>query len=286
MRQRLFICLIFWPVAASAWSVLDSWADVVLTQIRTRQPLPILTTLDPALTLEDAYSIQRTVVRELTLKAPPAGFRADLTTPMGRARLHSDRAITLAILKDQWLNDGATILRPASSKLRVAPALAFTLRQPARRQLLRVSDAWAYIRDVRPAVLLLDDTADGPGKLQLQDLVAANGGLARVVVGSPFARADSQSVDAIFLEMLRAGVVVDRAKATNVMGGQYAAVRWLLNDLLLRGWTSQAGQLLVTGPLSEPVPAQVGSWLVDYRDQGKLEFTIGDSPRGAPNPLR
>jgi len=86
--------------------------------------------------------------------------------------------------------------------------------------------------------------------------------------------------------MLRAGVVVDRAKATNVMGGQYAAVRWLLNDLLVRGWTAQAGQLLVTGPLSEPVPAQVGSWLVDYRDQGKLEFTIGDSPRGAPNPLR
>jgi 2-keto-4-pentenoate hydratase len=286
MRLRLFICLIFWSAAASAWSVLDSWADVVLTQIRAHQPLPILTSLDPALTLEDAFSIQRTVVRELTLQVPPVGFRADLTTPLGRAKLHSDRAITLAILKDQWLNNGATILRPASSKLRVAPALAFTLRQPVQRQLLRVSDAWAYIRDVRPAVLLLDDTAVGPGKLQLPDLVAANGGLARVVVGAPFARADSQSVDAIFLEMLRAGVVVDRAKATNVMGGQYAALRWLLNDLLVRGWTTQAGQLLVTGPLSEPVPAQVGSWLVDYRDQGKLEFTIGDSPRAAPNPLR
>ncbi|MSQ68820.1 MAG: hypothetical protein EXR83_11630 [Gammaproteobacteria bacterium] len=286
MRQRLLIGLIFWPTLAGAWSVLDNWADVVLTQIRAHQAPPILTRVAPDLTIEDAFSIQRTVVRELTLTAPPVGFRADLTTPLTRARLHSDRAITLAILKDQRLDNGAKVLRPAASKLRVAAALGFTLRQPVHHQLSRASDAWAYIRDVRPVALLLDDSADGGGTLTVQDLVAANGGLARVIVGAPFARADSKSVDAIVVELLRAGDVVDRARATNVLGGQYVALRWLLNDLLVRGWTSQAGQLLVTGPLSEPVPAQTGAWLVDYRDHGKLEFTIGNSPRGVPNPLR
>lgn len=274
MRLFLLLCLLLLQGPALAWNTLENWADVVLLQTRARHPLPIITAFEPRLKLEEAYSIQRLVVRELAARAPLVGFRSDLTSPLSRARLRGDQPITSAVLKDQWLNSGTWVTRPAHSKLRLAPALAFTLRQAITAPVPQVAALVDKVKEVRPVVVLVDYNFDESPPPQVQDLVAANGASAKLVVGAPLAATDQASVDAIFVEMRREDEVIERGKATNVMGGQYEALRWQVNELLARGWELKADYLLVTGPLSEPVPADVGNWVADYWDHAKIDFSV------------
>lgn len=274
MRTLIFFCCLAVHGIAQAWSTLDNWADVVLLQTQARRPLPTITSLEPSLKLDDAYGIQQRVVRELGGRTPLVGFRADLTSPLSRARLRGTEPITSAVLKDQWLAPGAWVTRAAKSQLKVAPALGFTLNVPITSPVTAVADLAVKVKEVRPVVLLVDYNFDDSAPLQVQDLVAANGAKARLVVGEPFRSSEPSVVDATFVEMRRADEIVMRGKATNVMGGQYEALRWQVNQLIARGWQLKPGFLLVTGPLAEPVPAEVGDWQADYWEHAQLKFSV------------
>jgi len=274
MRLFVLLCLLLLQGPALAWNTLENWADVVLLQTRARHPLPTITAFEPRLKLDEAYGIQRVVVRELAARAPLVGFRADLTTPLARARLRGDQPIISAVLKDQWSNAGTWVTRPAHSKLKLAPALAFTLREAITAPVTEAAALVDKVKAVRPVVVLVDYNFDEAPAPLVQDLVAANGGSARLVAGAPLAATDQASVDAIFVEMRRENEVIGRGKATNVMGGQYEALRWQVNELLARGWALKADYQLVTGPLSEPVPADVGNWVADYWEHAKIDFSV------------
>jgi 2-keto-4-pentenoate hydratase len=178
------------------------------------------------------------------------------------------------VLKDQWLKPGAWVTRPPGSKIQLAPALGFTLERAITAHIGTPTELPPMVRDVRPVVILVDYSFDDTAPPTALDLVAANGAPARLIVGQPFKSTDAAMIDATFVEMHREDQVVVRGKATNVMGGQYEALRWQVNELLARGWTLKAGQLLVTGPLSEPVPADVGDWKADYWERGALDFSV------------
>lgn len=274
MRLTFLLFLLCQPAPVLAWNTLDNWADVVLLQTRAKRPMPTITTLEPSLKIDDAYYIQRLVVKELEIAAPLVGFRSDLTTPLSRARMRGSQPVSAAVLKDQWLKPGGWIRRAAKSRLQVAPALGFTLKKAITELVRTPDDLPAAVGDVRPVVVLVDYHFDDAGPPLVQDLVAANGAPARLVVGQPLASTTPAFVNETFVEVRRDGDIVVRGKATNVMGGQYEALRWLVNDLLARGWTLKAGQLLVTGPLSEPIPAAVGEWRADFWERGALEFSV------------
>ena len=125
-----------------------------------------------------------------------------------------------------------------------------------------------------PIVMVLDQRFENRAAVRAPDLVAVNGAHTHVVVGKPFARPEPTIVDAQFIEVLHEGNVIDRAKATNVMGSQAYALQWLINELVRRGLAIVPGQLLVTGPLAEPMPISPGTYTVDFWDHERIPITL------------
>lgn len=274
MRLLVLLFLLFANAACPAWDVRDSWADVVLTQWRARKPMPSISAVEKTLSLEDAYGIQQRVVGELARKVPVGGYRVDLTSPLARARLRGDQPISAAVLKDQLLSDGGWVTLEPKSRLLLAPALGYTLGRRVAKPLAEAREVLPLLEAVQPVVLLVDYRFEDIALPRVQDLVAANGAPSRLVVGRPFADRALRDIDETFVELRRNDAIIDRAKATNTMGGQLEALRWLINQRLARGSELAPGQLLVTGPMSEPIPAEVGEYLVDYWERGQLQFSV------------
>lgn len=260
--------------APLAWSTLENWADVLIIQLRAKQPLPALSAYGATLSLPDAYEVQRLLVRELSTQSPVVGFKAELTTPLARVKMRGDSAVTSAILKRDLLTPGAEVGPAGPGEHSISPAIGFLIKQRLDKPVGDVAALPALIEKAVPVVMVLDQKFENRAAVRATDLVAVNGAHTHLVVGKPFPRAEPTIVDAQFIEVLHDGNVIDRAKATNVMGSQAYALQWLINDLVRRGMAIVPGQLLVTGPLAEPMPISPGTYTVDFWEHERIGITL------------
>lgn len=261
-------------VPALAWSTVENWADILITQMKARQPLPALSSYGAGLHLPEAYEVQRLLVRELSTQSPVVGFKAELTTPLARVKMRGNTAVTSAILKRELLAPGAEVGPAGPGEHSISPAIGFIVKQRIAKPVLSAADLPAYVEKAVPVVMVLDQRFENRAAVRAEDLVAANGAHTHLVVGKPFARPEPTIVDAQFIEVLHDGNVIDRAKATNVMGSQAYALQWLINQLVGRGLALVPGQLLVTGPLAEPMPISPGTYTVDFWEHERITLTL------------
>jgi len=259
---------------AWSWSTVENWADVLILQMKEQQPLPALSAYGASLSLPDAYEVQRLLVRELSKQSPVVGFKAELTTPLARVKMHGDGAVTSAILKRDLLAPGAEIGPAGPGEYSISPAIGFILKQRIDKPVIDAAALPALVDKAVPVVMVLDRRFENRAAVRAPDLVAANGAHTHLIVGKPFPRPEPTIVDAQFIEVLHEGNVIDRAKATNVLGSQAYALQWIINELARRGLALVPGQLLVTGPLAEPMPISPGTYTVDFWEHERIPLTL------------
>ncbi|MBI2802730.1 MAG: hypothetical protein HYX63_21035 [Gammaproteobacteria bacterium] len=257
-----------------AWSTVDDWAAIVVTQLRSRQPLPALSTYGAGLDVASAYAVQHQVLDELTTNDKIAGFRVSLTRPLGQVRFKVHEPVTSAVLHSGLLRGTATFKLRDFKRLQIAPALGYVLKVAVAKRLNDLKELDALIGSVVPAVDFSNFDFERETDWRGEDLIAANGAFVALLVGKPLAAIDANAVNSVLTELTRDGQVIDRGRAVNVMGSQYTALYWLINRLLDQGWALQPGTVLVTGPLSDPVPAKPGKHIARYWDASDVTFTV------------
>ncbi|MBM4227011.1 MAG: hypothetical protein FJ164_04635 [Gammaproteobacteria bacterium] len=260
--------------SAMAWSTLHDWATVVSTQIKDRQPLPVLSAYGVALDMADAYEVQKLVVQGLALRHKVAGYKAGLTRPKGQVRFDVREPVTGVVFRENILRGAPVLLRREFKQLTIAPGLGYVLRTKLTAPLGDPDQTTAVVAAVLPVIDFSNFDFEHPEAVMGADLVAGNTASARLLVGKPFSDAGPANFDGLLVELSREGTVVDRGRGVNVMGGQRQALFWLINRLLAQGWELPAGTLLVTGGLSDPVPAEPGEYSAHFWDHGTLEFRI------------
>jgi 2-keto-4-pentenoate hydratase len=266
-------CSIY-SAAAGAWTTLDDWATVIATQMAGRQSLPVPSGYGSALSLDEAYRVQRMVADELARVNPIVGFRASLTRPRAQVAFGVRQPVSGVIFSDQVLHGEVRLNLKLFNALTVVPAMGFVLQGAPVATLTDPRQVAPLIAQVVPVVDFADLRYDSAARLGGADFVATNNGAARVLVGEPLDPDIAAAVDSIVTEMAIDDVVIDRGRAVNVMGGQILALQWLINQLLSRGYSIPAGSLLVTGGLSDPVPARPGIHVVRFGDGVALRFEI------------
>lgn len=268
----LLCCLAARP--AVAWSTLENWADVLFLQMKAGQPLPALSSYGAGLDLADAYAVQRLLRRELAAQSPLIGFRADLTSPLSRIRARAEGPVFTGILKRDLLRPDRELGPAKSGVLSIAPALGFEFKRRVASRLDDPARLRGHIARVVPVVMVFEHRFENRAAMRVEDLVAANGPLAHLLVGTQFAEADPAAADRVFVEVLHHDNVIERGKATNVMGGQVRALLWLVNEIVARGEVVVPGQILVTGALFEPMPIAPGTYVVDFWDHERIPVTL------------
>lgn len=135
------------------------------------------------------------------------------------------------------------------------------------------------VSDVAPSAELPDfPFGDMPlNETPILDVIADNG-IARGLVLGNFIPVTEVAVDSITMTGTRDGAPVLAGSASDVTGGSHWDALALAVELLLaNGRDIRSGDVIITGTLGDPSPMTPGTYVLDFGELGRVDFTVADS---------
>lgn len=272
-RKRLAATLISMDDAASA----KASGDLALMLIRAEydsQPIPILTKVDSALTVDGAYGVQKAyIAMKLAGGDAIAGFKAGLTDE-GMQKRFGMTAPVMGVLLRSGILTGAPILdKSRFGALMLETEIAFVIGQPISESIPDVASLKGKIRSVMPAIEVPDlDFADIKA-LKPADLIASNVSMRQFIVGREVVP-DAFNLNAVKVTLYHNDVAVNTGVGEDALGDQWHTALWMINDVVEQGYKIEPGHILMTGALGSMLPGKQGNYIADYGDMGRIDFTI------------
>ncbi|MCI4644991.1 MAG: 2-oxo-hepta-3-ene-1,7-dioic acid hydratase [Hyphomonadaceae bacterium] len=256
---------------------ISALADELQMAAENRQQVRQFSLRHPDMTLDDAYAIQRAwVAKQIEAGAPCIGHKIGLTSrAMQRASNITEPDFGTLLAHMLYDNNGAIPLENFVEP-RVEVEIAFILKTDLKGPDCTIFDVYQATDYVVPAIEIIDarierfDSETGVTR-KVYDTIsdnAANGGL--VLGGSPM---KPHAVDLRWISALihKNGVIEDSGVAAAVLGHPAMGVAWLANKLHAYDETLKAGEIILGGSFTSPVPAARGdSFHVDFGQFGSI----------------
>lgn len=220
--------------------------------------------------LESAYALQRRFVEARMSDDAIGGFKAGMTNAAAQKNFGLDDAVVAVLFESGALASGADLDLSTLRGLVVETEVGYVLGADVNAPVQADEDLPALLAAIEPVIELpCPSFAERASGL---DFVANNIVARHHIPGE----ASPPTIDPneITVSLSRDGEVINQGKGSDAMGDQWSALRWLINEVLARGYTPRAGHLLITGSLGPMLPAEPGHYVADYGPLGTLEFTI------------
>ncbi len=242
----------------------DANVQSILTAYLERTPAPRGLAAD----LDAAYGLQRSFVDARTDDSI-AGFKAGMTNAAAQKNFGLDDAVVAVLFASGALESGEEIDLSTLQGLVVETEVGYVLGSDITRPIESEDELPGMLAAIMPVIELpCPSFAERASGL---DFVANNIVARHHVPGS--ASAPTIDPNAITVSLSRDGEVINQGTGTDAMGNQWSALRWLLNEVLARGYAPKSGHLLITGSLGPMLAVEAGHYVADYGDLGTLEFT-------------
>jgi 2-oxo-hept-3-ene-1,7-dioate hydratase len=242
-------------------------ADLLLQAERDRKPMTQLSTLWPAITFEDAYSIQRLVQgRKIRDGRRLIGHKVGLTSKAMQRSSQITEPDYGHLLDDMVLSDGAKVPHNNYCIPRVEVELAFVLGKPLRGPGVLMTDVLRATEYVVPALEIVDARVQNPRNIF--DTIADNGAAAGIVLGGR--AVEPMQVDLRWVGgiMYVNGEIEETGLAAGVLGHPAMGVAWLANKLNEHGVSLDAGHVVLAGSFTRVIFAKKGDTV--HGDFGSL----------------
>ena len=234
-------------------------AERLINAAKTRTATqPLTATGYPDLDTAMAYRVQDAVVAART-----AAGRAIIGAKLGLTSAAKQRQMNVAEPLYGWLTDdmaidaGQSLLCGQFIQPRCEPEIAFLIGRDIEGAGVSAAQVLAATEAVVAAVDVLDSRYSGY-KFTLADVIADNSSGAGFVLGG--VALDPRGLDlrltGVVLELN--GTLVATAAGAAVLGHPAASVAWLVRKLAARGMGLSAGQIVLSGALTEAVPVSPG----------------------------
>ena len=231
----------------------------------------------PGMTIEDGYAIQKAWV-DLKLRRGRVikGHKIGLTSRAMQASSNIGEPDYGALLDDMFYGDGSELPMSRFIVPRLEVELAFVLGKPLKGPGCTIFDVLNAVDYVTPAVEIIDariQQVDPETKVtrKVFDTISDNAANAALVLGGrPFKPMDA---DMRWISALcyRNGVIEESGVAAAVLNHPANGVAWLANKLAPYGESLAAGEILLGGSFTRPVPARKGdTFHVDYGMFGSI----------------
>jgi len=246
---------------------------------RSRVQLEHFSKRFPGMTVEDGYAISRAWVRlKLAEGRTVRGHKIGLTSRAMQLSSQIDEPDYGTLLDDMFLEAGdiptARFIAP-----RVEVELAFILKNDLDGNgTVTVDDVLDATDCVTPAIEIIDariEQFDRHSKAlrRVQDTISDNAANAGVILGGR--RVHPREVDLPWCgAVLRLnGAVEETGLAAGVQGHPAIGVAWLAMKLAPWGERLRAGEVVLAGSFTRPVPAKAGDrFEADYGRLGRFDF--------------
>jgi 2-oxo-3-hexenedioate decarboxylase len=222
---------------------------------------------------ETAYAVQDAVVADrISRGAPVVGAKLGLTSAAKQRQMHVAEPLYGWITGDMAIDVGQPLRCGRFIQPRCEPEIAFVLRADLAGAHVTAAQVLAATEAVYPAIDVLDSRFAGYS-FTLPDVIADNASAAGFVVGG-------QATDPGGIDLRLTGVVLEHnaqliatAAGAAVLGHPAASVAWLVRALAARGRGLAAGQVVLSGGLTEAVPVMPGDVIVARFDRlGTIEL--------------
>lgn len=231
----------------------------------------------PEITIEDAYAIQRAwTKRKIAEGRTPIGHKIGLTSRAMQRSSNIDEPDYGLLLDDMLFPDGRDIPIDRFIVPRVEVELAFRLKQPLQGPNCTMFDVLDAVDYIIPAIEIIDarieqvDRATGTTR-KVFDTISDNAANAGLVLGGRPIRPGDVDLRWVSALIYRNGVIEDSGVAAAVLGHPALGPAWLANKLHPYGETLEAGEIILGGSFTAPVPARAGdTFHVDFGPLGAI----------------
>jgi 2-oxopent-4-enoate/cis-2-oxohex-4-enoate hydratase len=238
---------------------LGAWLYHALVE---RRPIPPLTAELPSITIEDAYQIQKEMVRKRIAGtgARVVGKKIGVTSKVVMDMLGVDRPDFGILTSDMVHNDGARIPIDTLIAPKAEGEIAFLLKRDLQGPGVGNADVLAATEAVFPCFEIVDSRI-ADWKIRIQDTVADNASCGVFVIGDAMASPKDLDLSLIGMTLEKNGELVATGAGAAALGSPVNAVAWLANTLGVLGMPLKAGEVVLSGSLAAMVPVQRGDHL-------------------------
>ena len=241
---------------------------------RTRTPIRQLSLQHPDMTIEDAYAVQHAwVAAKLASGRTLRGRKIGLTSRVMQQALSISEPDYGALYDDMFFDDGGTVPHDRFIYPRVEVELAFVLGRTLEGPGVTLFDVLGAVDYVTPALEILDARVQmsdpETGHLRtIVDTIADNAADAGVVLGGRPVRPFDVDLRWVSALLYRNGQIEESGVAAAVLNHPANGVAWLANRLGAHGVALEAGQVVLAGSFTRPLPAAGGDLI--HADFGPL----------------
>ena len=226
-------------------------------QLKARA-VPQISIAYPHIDVEDGYAIQHEIrQRKFGRGARIVGMKAGVTSRAKMKQVGIDTP-SYGFLADAFaVPDGGEVVTGELIHPRVEPEFAFVLKRDLEGPGCHVGAVLAATDFVMPALEIIDSRYEN-FKFDLASVIADNSSSARFVLGGRCRSVDELDLATTGLVMEKNGEPVAFGAGAAVLNHPAAAVALIAKLLARRGEKLSAGDLVLTGGVTEAVPVKAG----------------------------
>jgi len=251
---------------------IDDLAAAMAAADQQGRPRPVPSAAFGDYGLPAAYRLQAAFLRERQRRGSClAGVKAGMTSTPVQQRFGLTEPVLGGLYDEGMVSSGAVIEAGRHRGLLIETEIGFRLARPLTAAPADDDELKAAVAACLPVVELAE-----PGfaaAFSGVDVVAANVIAWGCVLGEERAL-DSEDPDSVDVALSRDGEMLHRGLASEVLDGQWSALRWLIAAAVDRGLPLDAGSLLITGAIGPAQPGQPGAYRADYGAFGEVQFTL------------
>ena len=248
---------------------------------RTRTQIRHFSRRFPEMTIEDGYLVSRAWVKVKKEEGQRViGHKIGLTSRAMQASSQINEPDFGTLFDEMLYESGHPIPCGRFIKPRIEVELAFILGSPLSGPNVTIADVLAATEYVQPALEIIDarieqfDRDDGAPR-KVVDTISDNAANAGLVVGGRPMRPDDVDLCRVGALLFANGVVEESGLAGAVLGHPANGIAWLARRLSRFDEGLEAGQLVLAGSFTRPVPLEAGSTVhADYGPLGAVTFQL------------
>ncbi len=232
----------------------------------------------PAGDLTQAFAAQKRIVRAtLATGDAVAGYKGAFTSASAQSSHHLEGPLHGVLFRSGRIKADGIVhveLDPARPIL-VETEIGYVIAVDIGTKLRLPRQARTAVEAMVPAIELPNNVGLlSGGNPSALDLVAANVGSNRFIIGAPVDPRKIPDPDAVPVTLRRQGELLHTTSGADAAGGQAENLMRLINQIVEQGHVLHHGDVIISGSLGGARPGQPGAYAADFGPLGRIEFTL------------
>lgn len=240
---------------------------------KNKTTLNMFTTKYSELDVDVAYKIQKRLI-ELKSKEESShlvGRKLGLTSKSKQEMMGVHEPSYGVLLSSMALDEGTVVSLDDFIHPKIEPEIAFVFKRDLDGTTVSVTDVLEATAYIAPAIEIIDSRYTD-FKFTLADVIADNSSSSAFLIGHNFKKIEDVDLQLMGMVMRRNSEIIATSAGAAVMGHPARAVAWMANKLIKEGESVRAGEVVLSGALSEAFTIKSGDhFSVHFAGLGTLE---------------